>query len=44
MLREIRRAVDPALHLRDALENWSRITRRLAENPRRRRPRGYPMR
>jgi hypothetical protein len=42
MLREIRRAVDPDLHLREVLQGWPRITRRLAENPRRRRARRYP--
>lgn len=42
MLHEIRRAVDPGLPLRAVLQDWARITRGLAENPRRRRPRGYP--
>jgi hypothetical protein len=42
MLQEIRRAVDPGLPLATALRAWARITRRLAENPRRRRPRRYP--
>jgi hypothetical protein len=42
MLQEIRRAVDPGRPLGAVLRAWARITRRLAENPRRRRPRRYP--
>lgn len=41
MLHQIRRAVDPRLPLRAAIERWPEICRRLAEAPRRRRPRSF---
>jgi len=37
MLSLLKHAVQPTIQLRDALNNWPRIARRLAESPRKRR-------
>lgn len=42
MFREIQRAIDPKLRLINVLQAWPSMTRRLAENPRQRRPRRHP--
>jgi hypothetical protein len=39
MLHQLRRAIDPRLPLRKVIEHWPEICRRLAEAPRKRRPR-----
>jgi hypothetical protein len=41
MLHQLRRAVDPRLPLREVIEQWPHICRRLAEAPRKRRLRGF---
>jgi hypothetical protein len=42
MLHQVRRAVHPHLPLGEVIEHWPEICRRLAEAPRKRRPRGFP--
>jgi len=41
MLHQVRRAVDPRLPLRQVLDAWPQLCRRLAEAPRKRRPRSF---
>jgi hypothetical protein len=43
MLHQLRRAVDPRLPLHEVIEYWPEICRRLAEAPRKRRPRSFPL-
>jgi len=41
MLHQMRRAIDPRLPLHKVIEHWPEICRRLAEAPRKRRPRDF---